>query len=225
MFSVAAATRIFNRPPTLHRIACIRSQIDERGLELVGISFDRQWPLGDLELERRRRSRHRLEHVGDAFELGGHVEHLATDGLTSGKSEQLPGQLGSAVGGVRNRIHISPHSIRRQIAAPQQIGRRSDHREQVVEVVGDATCELPDRLHLLRLTEGLLGLAALGEFDRLRHDRNDLALRIAHRPHLEVEPAPPADRQVHVDFLAHASRRLRPRRRRRAPCPQVPACW
>jgi hypothetical protein len=39
----------------------------------------------------------------------------------------------------------------------EQVEVAGDHLEQVVEVVGEAGGELADRLHLLRLPEGLLG--------------------------------------------------------------------
>ncbi len=43
------------------------------------------------------------------------------------------------------------------------LDRAGDHREEVVEVVGDPPGQLPDRVHLLRLANPLLGHLALGD--------------------------------------------------------------
>ena len=69
--------------------------------------------------------------------------------------------------------------------------------------MGNAAGELADRFHFLRLPEGLFGLTALGELDGLWDDRDHLALFAAHGAHLEVEPAPPANRKLGMHLLAH----------------------
>ena len=47
-------------------------------------------------------------------------------------------------------------------AFPDDLDRADDTGEQVVEVVGDTACQLTDGLHLLRLPQGLFGLAQGG---------------------------------------------------------------
>ena len=87
--------------------------------------------------------------------------------------------------------------------------------------MGDAAGELADRFHLLRVPDRFLGGPSLGDLDRFRHDGDNRALFIAHRAHLEIEPAPAADRQVHMNFLAHdfAARDLL-----QSPCEPSRAC-
>src|SRR5207244_4376678 len=57
-------------------------------------------------------------------------------------------------------------------AAPEELAAALDDGQEVVEVVGDAAGELPDRLHLLRLTNLSLELLPLADVSE-RDDRPD----------------------------------------------------
>ncbi len=88
---------------------------------------------------------------------------------------------------------LAPDGARREIAG-ERLGVAEDRREHVVEVVGDAARERPERLDLLGLPEPLLQRAAL----RLRAvpvgdvpgHRDDLPLAHRDRGHLGREGAP-----------------------------------
>ena len=68
-----------------------------------------------------------------------------------------------------------------------------DGREQVVEVVRDATGELPDRLHLLRLAELFLELPSLRDVADIEHDGSDaLIVEQVGEHRLAVPPLPVA---------------------------------
>ena len=101
------------------------------------------------------------------------IEDLRLQRLPPGKGQQLPGQLGGALDGVGDRVDIAAAPLFRQFAAAQEIGRRADDGQEVVEVVRDAAGQLADRLHLLRLAQRFLALAALGDVDGLRHRAGD----------------------------------------------------
>ena len=64
-----------------------------------------------------------------------------------------------------------PRLLGLRLASTPGVPRTEDDRQQVVEVVGDAPGELPDRFHLLRLPELLLQQPLLGEV----HDVGDAA--------------------------------------------------
>ena len=64
------------------------------------------------------------------------------------------------------------------------------------------TGELADRLHFLGLPERFLGLATLRQLDGLGDDRRELSRLVAHRPHLEIEPPPAADRKIELNLPA-----------------------
>ena len=115
-----------------------------------------------------------------------------------------------------------------------ELGVAEDHAQEVVEVVGDAAGELPDRLHLLGLQELLLGAPVLDELADLAADRGEhgqqLRLGLAHLGAQEVDHArdfaPKQDRKAEgaaQPGLRGRGRRegswhLAPRRARRAAC-------
>ena len=79
----------------------------------------------------------------------------------------------------RNRVDVAPAPLFRQFAAAQEVGRGPDDGEQIVEIVGHAAGQLPDRFHLLRLAQRFLALAALGDVDGIGHRADDRAVLIA----------------------------------------------
>ena len=69
--------------------------------------------------------------------------------------------LGPAPGG-QHFLQILPRSVFVRDSAEGQLGVPEDSRQDVVEVVRDATCQGPDSFHLLRLAH--LGLALMQPF-------------------------------------------------------------
>jgi hypothetical protein len=79
------------------------------------------------------------------------------------KGQQVRRELRRPVGGVID--HLGDRGQRRIMldAVGQDLDRAGDHGEHVVEVMGDAAGQLPDRFHLLRLEQLLFGGALCGD--------------------------------------------------------------
>ena len=145
----------------------------------------------------------RADQLCNAFDLLADIEHLRRQRLPAREGQKLSGQLGRPVHRVGNRVDVAAAALVGQVATPEEIGGRTDDREQIVEIVRDAAGELADRLHLLRLTQRFLGLAALGDIDGLRQHGGNAAMLIEHRPHGKIE-IPVADRQMQQHLDPHA---------------------
>ena len=150
------------------------------------------------------------------LDLGADIEDLRLQRLPPREGQQLAGQLRGAFHGVRDGVDVAAAALFRQFAAAQEVGRRADDGQEVVEVVRDAAGQLADGFHLLRLAQRFLALAALGDVDRFRHRADDGAVLVAQRPHGEVEIAiadrqhaaasrssPPAPRMTAAKGVAH----------------------
>ena len=77
-------------------------------------------------------------------------------------------------------LFIAPW-IRRIEAVENDLRVEADDGQQIVEVVGDSTGQAADCVHLLRLTELLLEISALGKIDRDAHKSEDAAFLIEDR--------------------------------------------
>jgi hypothetical protein len=60
----------------------------------------------------------------------------------------------------------------------RQVGIAVDRGEEVVEVVGHAAGELPDRFHLLRLPQLLLERYPFGDVARVRDEERGVSRRV-----------------------------------------------
>ena len=89
------------------------------------------------------------------------VEHddLGRQDLPAAEGEQLSGQRRGAIGGVEDLLDVGVQRRALQ-GLHQQLRVAANRGEQVVEVVRDAARQPADRLHLLRVTQLFLELAA-----------------------------------------------------------------
>ena len=69
--------------------------------------------------------------------------------LARAEGEQLPGEIVCTLGRRRDRLDLARRLRIAVHVGLQQGGVAVDDGEQIVEVVGDATGELPERIHLL----------------------------------------------------------------------------
>ena len=149
------------------------------------------------------------------------IDRLRVERLAPPEGEQPLGELGAELGGLLRLLENL--AILRVLEPPlEHLEIAGDHREKIVEVMGDAAGELADGLHLLRLAQLLLhldprrevadeagedgGPAELHLADRELHreDRAVLALRL----HLAADAddallaGPPVSREIAVMVLA-----------------------
>ncbi len=87
------------------------------------------------------------------------VDGFGPERLLTRKGQQTLGQGRGALGAFGGRVEIAARP-RVLVAepAPQQVERAHDNGQHIVEVVGDAAGQLPDRLHLLRLAQRIFGV-------------------------------------------------------------------
>ena len=163
---------IVSSPPFGHRVACVDGEVHEHLLELVRVGEHgvqgRRERRDQLDVLPDQSREHRRQALDDVVEL----EHARLQHLASAEREQLPGEDGRALGGGRDLVELG---LGGAVAAfEQRLGVAADHGQEVVEVVGDAAGEPPDRLEPLRLAQLLLELLALADVaaDRLGADRD-----------------------------------------------------
>ena len=109
------------------------------------------------------------------------VHHPRFEHLLPAEDEQLAGEPGGALPSPANLgdILVCPRS--RHEVREQQLGAPEDSREDVVEIVRDASRQPSDGLHLLRLTILDLELPNLGQISRNRQHAGDLPARTVQR--------------------------------------------
>ena len=142
----------------------------------------------DLDVVAQQSPQHRpqvLDHAAD-------VERPWLQHLAAAEGQQLLRQRGGALAGLEDVAGVDAQRVGLVQPRDDQLRVAVDHRQQVVEVVRDATGELADGLHLLRLDqlllELLLGADVVGEH----------------------EPGPAALEQRRVGRDAHEEDRCRP---------------
>ena len=77
------------------------------------------------------------------------------------KASICAGEIGGASGGVHDGLGVAARGVVRREAILDDFGVAADDHEEVVEVVGDASCEASDGLHFLRVAELLFELLDL----------------------------------------------------------------
>ena len=126
------------------------------------------------------------------------VEHARLQHLAAAEREQLPRERRGARGGLADLVRVAAEALVVE-ALDQELAVAGDGRQQVVEVVGDATRQPPDRLHLLRLPQLLLEGPLVGE---IANDRD-----MTSRPHVrgrdELDAALPAVGPVQCHLRVH----------------------
>ena len=147
-----------------HRVAGVDGEVEDRVFELIGI--DRDLPQaacehgldGDGLADRpAQQFRHALHQPVD-------VDRLDLLRMLAGEREQALHQRGGALGGLARRIEQALDArIVVADAARGHVDVAEDDGEHVVEVVRDAARQPADRLHLLRLTQRLLGRFAAAD--------------------------------------------------------------
>ena len=80
----------------------------------------------------------------------------------TGESEQVVDQACGLVARPNNIVGDVPDFVGRNAGGPEEVGAAADHRQHIVDVVGNVSSKLTDRLHLFGLTEHGLQSAPFG---------------------------------------------------------------
>ena len=159
-----------------------------------------------------------LEHRPHAGDHGVEIEQRRLDDLLAAEGEQLAGELGGPLTSPPNRRDVRPpwialvEILQQQLAIPQHDG------QQIIEIVGHASGEPSNRLHLLGLLKLRLQRAALRDVQRNTDAAHRLALgvekdaaRAAQPPDRAVTQSVRCSREI-VAALDRLARRLQNRR-------------
>jgi hypothetical protein len=92
--------------------------------------------------------------------------------VAAAEGQELPGQRRGAGARALDLVEVRAQRIVGVQVVEHQLGeRRVDHREQVVEVVGDAAGELADRVHLADVRQPSLEPLGVGDVEREADDQ------------------------------------------------------
>ena len=150
----------------VHRVARVDREVDDRILELVRIDVGRPGVAREVDLDADALAERAVEQVGHAADQLAAVDALGQQRLGPGEGQQAAGQRGGAGRALHRIVEVHHDLAARAVEAAQgKVDAADDHRQHIVEVVGDAAGQLADRLHLLDLAKlgfGRLALVGLG---------------------------------------------------------------
>ena len=155
----------FNRhaPAIGHGVSRVDHEVHHDLLQLAAI--------GERERETGRQRQRDLdvladqpaEHPGHVRDQAVHVERRGLQHLLTAEREQLPGERRGALRRLDDLAEIVRVPLPDGAIRGHELGEPENDRQQIVEIVGDARSQLPDRLHLLGLLILPLQRAAFGD--------------------------------------------------------------
>ena len=132
-------------------VAGVDAQVGQDLVDLGGVHLDRpqvrSGQPGQIDVLADEPPQH-LEHARHGLVQ---VEHLRGDGLLAGKGQQLPGEVGGALGGLADFLEIVMERLGRVHLVQGQLRMAEDHAQHVVEIMGHAAGQPAHRFHLLGL--------------------------------------------------------------------------
>ena len=138
-----------------HGVPGIGRQVENRQFQLVDIGQHRRQRLGETGLDVYRRAQGTLQQAADALDQGRQLDRFVGQFLPAGKGQHALGQRNPAqraLGRVVQQLsefRLTGHAL----AHDFQVAK--DDRQQVIEIMGDATGELADGLQFLGLEQCL----------------------------------------------------------------------
>ncbi len=168
-------------PVVVDRVPGVDGQIHEHLLELAAVEANRRHVLAEAADDRDPLFDQAPEHRHHCAHDLVQVEQLQLERLLAAEHEQLSRQGARALRGVHDLLErlVEPTGL-----AATHLGDRcvaGNHREQIVEVVGNARCEMPDGLEPLRVRK-LLPRALVFRHVEREADRARLPVDRAGRP-------------------------------------------
>ncbi len=155
------------QPPTRrHGVARVDAQVGQDLFDAAGVGLGRAQPVLGDEVNADRLGQHAAQQPQVVLDRGVHIDRRDVEILPVAEGEQLPGQVGRAIGRVADGGEralclggIPLCCLRAEI----------DDQDEVVEVVGDTAGEMAHGLELLRLPQLQLEALDRGDVD----DRTD----------------------------------------------------
>ena len=185
----------------VHGVATIDGEIDDCGFELGDVGDSEIIVTVDLDIRRHAIAHQRPYELHDAENSLPDLKYLRLQWLTTRKGQQLACQFRCALDRLRYGVDVSIPSVVRDVRPSQQLGRRPNDRQNIVEVVSHAAGELSDRFHFLRMAQRLLGTASIGHVDGFDDDSRNRSARVGDRTQRHIE-IPLACRELQIEFAA-----------------------
>ena len=155
-----------------HGVPCVDDKVDQSGFEFGDVDLDRPDVVLHVDGELNGAADAGVENLAHGLDAFAQTDGLRIDVLPPRKGQELAGQRGPPPRGRFDRFNGAPGFFVVGIFL-QDLGAAADHHQKVVEVMGDAAGQLPQRIELLGFGELLLhalqlerGLAPLGDVAR-----------------------------------------------------------
>ena len=145
-----------------HRVTGVESQIENRGRELAGVDQRRRGIVRQHRFDFDLFAKRRAQQPRGVDDQGVDVSVARLQRLPARERQQMPGQISPPRRGGAD--HVGDLDEFRPILdrVTENFDGAGDHGQNIVEIVRNATRELADRFHLLRLPDlGLVGLDLL----------------------------------------------------------------
>jgi hypothetical protein len=144
-------------------------QIEDGRLELPGVDLQRPESRAQLHLELDLLAQDAPEKAFELRQRQGQIHGLRPERVATREGQQLAGQalaILDRLAAAAHELHELVHGQREGLAKVHlhQAEIAQHHREQVVEVMGDAAREPADGIELLSVAQGLLGLGPMLHF-------------------------------------------------------------
>ena len=162
------------------RIPRIDAQVGQDLVDLGGIHLDRPQVRPRLPVELDILADEPPQHIEQPRHGFAKVQHLGHDGLLAGKGQQLPGEVGGALGGFADLHQVVMERPGRIHLRERQLRMPDDHPQHVVEVVGHAASQPPHRFHLVGLAELVFELGLVGDIAFDGNVIDDFSRGVAH---------------------------------------------
>ena len=182
--------RRFNRhgPAAGHGVSRVDHEVHHDLLQLAAIR-EREGEIGrqsqrDLDVLADQPA----EHAGHLRDQPVHVERHGVQHLLTAEREQLLGEPRGALGRLDDLAEILRVLVRHGDIGGHDLGEPENDRQQIVEIVGDARSQSPDRVHLVRLPDLRLERPPLRDVLDDRDEMLGLTLGVAMDGH--VDPGP-----------------------------------
>ena len=192
-----------------HGVARVDEDVEQRHFQMRRIDQH----VGQPPLQRGHQPDLRAHRIVDQVaEFVDQVVEVDAPRLQPGlarKGQQLPRQFRAPLGRLGRIAQQSVLSFV-QVACQHQVDIARDHLQQIVEVMRQPGGQLADRLHLLRLAEGLFGRAPPRHVQLAGEEIDELAMIVEHR---RDEHCVPEGRSVALVVQDFQRDRLAPRHR------------